>query len=107
MTKPPKPRIHIVDSPIPLLSYSGLKARCGAEILHGEHQFSYEAEYLEKLEKEYGYSEECSMDSFENVLFSRLTCRRCLKARPVEEKSKRYLYGLVEAQEELLAKESA
>lgn len=78
--KLPRPKIHIVDTAIPLLSYSALSARCGTHIANGEPKFMF--------------SEETPK------LYQVGTCLECRTLRAPDGNAKRYEYGICEAGQE-------
>lgn len=74
----PKPRIHIVDSQVPLNSLKDLTARCSAIIKNGELKFAFTEESPR--------------------IYQIGTCRKCIIGIPPNP-GKRYEYGIVEGEE--------
>ena len=85
--KIPRPRIHLVDVCDPLLNYSDLTGRCGANIAHGEPKFMF----TEDSPRVYQVG----------------TCRHCILGGVSVSKGKRYEYGIMEAEEALHLEETA
>ena len=82
--KPIAPKIHLAYFSDPLTSYRDLTVRCGAVLKHADPKWMFE----EGLE-----------DGVRWMELERRSCRKCvlgLTGEPL-----RYLYGLVNAQEEI------
>ena len=79
----PRPKIHLIDVAEPLLCFCRLLCRCGQEIRNAEMVFGI------------------GMDECAPFTFPIRTCRECLTKSPQGDDRRRYVYGLIEAEEAL------
>lgn len=82
MMKPTRPKIHIIDVSEPLFAFSDLIVRCGIQLHNAEVKYMVSDDLADCLTLPIG------------------TCLKCSDMEPAGEYERRYIYGLVEAQEE-------
>ena len=87
--KPRAPRIHLLDTELPLMNYVGIPVRCGMVLRNAEPKFMFEEEMGGEIWGGY----------------PRQTCTSCRQSNieRFSRSGKRYLYGLVEGQENKIA----
>jgi hypothetical protein len=78
--RPPRPRIHLLDTDEPLLAYHELIVRCGLVLKNAEPKFMWAEDVSEAFRVPLG------------------TCRSCMELPQTGENARHYCYGLVEGQ---------
>lgn len=86
--KPRAPRIHLLDCESPLTSYSDITVRCGEVLANAAPKFMVELSTAEGL-----------------TYLPLSTCKKCMTpmVKEIDPTETRYLYGLVNAQSDLVA----
>lgn len=91
------PKIHLLDVDEPLLAYCNLVMRCGVVLPQAEFRWAFNLESLQ-YRQELAIRAAGGDDPEEGPEFRNI-CTRCVKAEPIGDERRKYMYGLVNAME--------